>query len=71
MSPLPPPPDFAGIEKRTKTERDNLLLLNKSKQRFLFLVFGFTAVYNQEQADNLFTKQGNSSNSRFIIKTGL
>ena len=49
MSPLPPPPDFAGIEKRTKTERDNLLLLNKSKQRFLFLVFGFTAVCNQER----------------------
>ena len=36
-----------GIEQRTK--RDNLLLLNKSKQRFLFLVFGFTAVYNQER----------------------
>ena len=49
MSFPPPPPDFAGIEKRTKTERDNLLLLNKSKQRFLFLVFGFTAVYNQER----------------------
>ena len=46
-SPPPLPPDFAGIEKRT--ERDNLLRLNKSKQRFSFLVSGFTAVYNQER----------------------